>query len=186
MCVQLGHDGLACPNPSARPYHITVVDITGIHDVLVSFCACGIAGSSEHYVQLLRHSWWPATSNKPRTAVSFNVLKQYHALALQGKLSMYDFYLSLARLMDNTGTEPMKVMYLSCSALLSLTVVYARYKEFSRVVRYFRHLRCAKRAGRAYDEAGLNNTAPGECAVECPLCPHHGRNLPTDIPEDQR
>jgi hypothetical protein len=35
-----------------------------------------------------------------------------------------------------------------------------------------------KRAGRAQDPTGANGTALGELAVECPACPHPGRNLP--------
>lgn len=35
-----------------------------------------------------------------------------------------------------------------------------------------------KRAGRGHDPAGVAATAPGELAVECPACPHPGRNLP--------
>ena len=35
-----------------------------------------------------------------------------------------------------------------------------------------------KRAGQGQDPAGANATAPGELAVECPACPHPGRNLP--------
>lgn len=35
-----------------------------------------------------------------------------------------------------------------------------------------------KRAGQGQDPAGVNATEPGELAVECPACPHPGRNLP--------
>jgi hypothetical protein len=35
-----------------------------------------------------------------------------------------------------------------------------------------------KRAGRGHDPAGVDATQPGQCAVECPACPHPGRNLP--------
>jgi hypothetical protein len=35
-----------------------------------------------------------------------------------------------------------------------------------------------KRAGRGQDPAGASATALGELAVECPACPHPGRNLP--------
>ena len=43
-----------------------------------------------------------------------------------------------------------------------------------------------KRAGRGHDPAGVAATEPGDCAVECPACPHPGRNLPEgweDAPE---
>jgi hypothetical protein len=35
-----------------------------------------------------------------------------------------------------------------------------------------------KRAGRGQDPAGAGATSPGELAVQCPACPHPGRNLP--------
>lgn len=47
-----------------------------------------------------------------------------------------------------------------------------------RTVRVFRHLRMAKRAGRAHDPAGIEKTRPGELALRCPACPIPGVNLP--------
>ena len=35
-----------------------------------------------------------------------------------------------------------------------------------------------KRAGRRHDLEGIGNTSPGSLTVECPACPHPGRNLP--------
>lgn len=35
-----------------------------------------------------------------------------------------------------------------------------------------------KRAGRGHDPEGIGNTPPGSLTVECPACPHPGRNLP--------
>jgi hypothetical protein len=35
-----------------------------------------------------------------------------------------------------------------------------------------------KRAGRAHDPAGIEATSKGGLMVECPACPHPGRNLP--------
>jgi hypothetical protein len=53
-----------------------------------------------------------------------------------------------------------------------------RYPEFHRAVRIWRNLLMLKRAGRGQDPAGVSATKPGELAVECPACPHPGRNLP--------
>jgi hypothetical protein len=44
----------------------------------------------------------------------------------------------------------------------------------------FRHLRMAKRAGRAHDPAGIENTKLGDLAVQCPTCPRADVNLPPD------
>jgi hypothetical protein len=35
-----------------------------------------------------------------------------------------------------------------------------------------------KRAGRGHDPAGVAATEQGSLVVECPACPHDGRNLP--------
>ena len=37
-----------------------------------------------------------------------------------------------------------------------------------------------KRAGRGHDPQGISGTSQGELMVECPACPHPGRNLPSD------
>lgn len=56
-------------------------------------------------------------------------------------------------------------------------------------IRVWRHLKMCKRAGRGHDPAGVASTTPGGLAVECPACPHPGRNLPKGwdrVPEEQR
>jgi hypothetical protein len=61
-----------------------------------------------------------------------------------------------------------------------------RYHQFLTAIRIWRHVKMLKRAGRGHDPAGVDATQPGECAVECPACPHPGRNLPEgweDAPE---
>ena len=40
-----------------------------------------------------------------------------------------------------------------------------------------------KRAGRGHDPEGVGNTPPGSLTVECPACPHPGRNLPENWKE---
>ena len=37
-----------------------------------------------------------------------------------------------------------------------------------------------KRAGRGHNSSGVDGTSPGGLVVECPACPHPGRNLPAD------
>ena len=57
------------------------------------------------------------------------------------------------------------------------------------MVREWRHLKMAKRAGRAHDSKGIVGTGLGELAVNCPACPQPGRNLPSGwdtVPESDR
>lgn len=57
-------------------------------------------------------------------------------------------------------------------------VLQRQYVQFLRVVRWWRHLKMLKRAGRGHDPQGPNNTPPGGPAVHCPACPQLGSNLP--------
>ena len=44
----------------------------------------------------------------------------------------------------------------------------------------WRNLMALKRGGRGHDPKGVDSTSCGELLVECPACPHPGRNLPDD------
>ena len=92
------------------------------------------------------------------------MMEHYHTQSLQGKISMYDYYESLERMTDNTGTYR----------------VPARYKEFMRFATQWRHLKMLKRAGRGHDPTGVNSTRDGELAIRCPACPRPDVNLPED------
>lgn len=46
------------------------------------------------------------------------------------------------------------------------------------MVREYRHSKMVKRAGRAYDPAGVKGTPPGALAIPCRACPQPTMNLP--------
>ncbi|KAJ7089513.1 hypothetical protein C8R43DRAFT_1142184 [Mycena crocata] len=160
--VQLGHAG--CVKPRPAPENFVVLDTNSIHEVAVDFCGCSQAVlHGEPYVQLLRAGWYPATVDKPQTAATFAVLDLFHALTLQAKTTMYDFYVTLERMTNSAGLKPPH-----------------RYSEFLQMTRQYRHILLLKRAGRGHDPSGVYGTQPGECAVLCPACPRPGVNLPED------
>ncbi len=165
LTIQLGHhhDRSPCSNPLPSRSDFTVIHTNGRHPVAVSLCGCDRAGDSGSVVQqLLRFDLWPATDCEPNSTFTFELLEQYHIQSLQGKISMYDYYTSLERLTDNTGTHK----------------VQDRYKAFMHVVAQWRHLKLLKRAGRGHDPTGVEGTRPGELAVPCPACPRPDVNLP--------
>ncbi|OJT12474.1 hypothetical protein TRAPUB_10982 [Trametes pubescens] len=174
LVVQLGHrhNGTTCANPIPVRDNFSVIDINGRHVVMLAFCGCDGAGEAgDNVQQLLRFDLYPATDCEPNTAFTIALLEHYHLQSLQGKISMYDYYTTLERLTDNTGTKK----------------VVDRYKEFMRVVAQWRHLKMLKRAGRAHCPEGIKGTGPGELAVRCPACPHPGINLPDnwqDVSDD--
>lgn len=64
-----------------------------------------------------------------------------------------------------------------------------RYDQFLPCIRIWRHMKMLKRSGRAHGPEGISSTLFGECAVDCPACPHPDINLPDDwatAPEDRR
>lgn len=101
--VQLGHpDGRACR--TRHPVHASfrVIHSNGIHHVNIDCCRCD---DSDIKDQLLRIGWWPATPLAPKTAATFEVLKHFHLLNLQGKMTGYSFYRALEYQSDNTALE---------------------------------------------------------------------------------
>ncbi|TFK79058.1 hypothetical protein K466DRAFT_469378, partial [Polyporus arcularius HHB13444] len=138
---------------------ITVIHTNGLHVVNVRFCSCG---PEERRSAFLRMSWWPATALDPRTCATFGVLRQFHMLNLQGNVNIYDFYKSLEIATDNTGLED----------------VPDRAQAMTLMVRQWRHVLLAKRAGRGHDHTGIAGTCQGGLAVDCRACPKPGVNLP--------
>ncbi|KAJ6478255.1 hypothetical protein C8R45DRAFT_1101644 [Mycena sanguinolenta] len=158
--VQLGHAG--CLHLQRGREDFVVLDLGHIHNVSIDFCGC--TGRPEHRVQLLRWCWFPATHDMPKTAATLRVLEFFHIQTLQGKTTMFDFYTSLEKLTDASGT--------------SLSPPPKRYCEFLRMTRAYRNLLMLKRGGRGHEHGGVNGTKPGELAIECPACPRPGVNLP--------
>ena len=117
----LGHDGNPCTMGS--PSHdLTIIDANGWHKVQVRFCGCDASAPwHERYRQLLRMRWYPASFNRPRTAFSFDLLDTYHKITLQGKLNLYDFYLSIMQKSDNQGRSKTVVSDLQHSSSTPLT-----------------------------------------------------------------
>lgn len=107
--IQLGHtSGERCAHPQrAFGDDFVIIDVHGVHDVALDYCGCEYA--EVKHVQLLRFRLFPATSIGPKTACTFRLLEFYHLLHNQTKASGFEFYTTLARRSNNTGTEEVKV-----------------------------------------------------------------------------
>ena len=46
------------------------------------------------------------------------------------------------------------------------------------MIREWRHIKMAKRAGCGHDDTGIASTAQGEHSIPCRACPRPGVNLP--------
>ncbi|KAJ3017904.1 hypothetical protein NUW54_g473 [Trametes sanguinea] len=163
LVVPLGHEGHSCADPSTS-HEIVVYHVNGYHRVQITLCTCTgtTSGPLQVWKQYLRAGWFPATTTRPSTAFTFELLELFHHLTLQSKVNAYDFFLTLGRLTDHSG----------------LSDHPSRYKQFCHVVRLWRHLQQLKWAGRGHDPAGVEATQAGSLAVQCAACPHPGKNLP--------
>ena len=56
----------------------------------------------------------------------------------------------------------------------------------SRCVRQWRHLKDIKRGGAGHTSTAVDNLGDGALAIECPACPHPGRNLPPEWENESR
>ena len=58
-----------------------------------------------------------------------------------------------------------------------MSTLQHRYNEISLVYRMYVHLQMLKRGGGAHHPGGVESLPDGSMAVECPACPHPGRNI---------
>ncbi|KZP03688.1 hypothetical protein FIBSPDRAFT_915265 [Athelia psychrophila] len=162
--IQLGHGaGEHCVNP-VRPAgdDFVVINCNGVHAVGLDYCGC--TSAAKETIQLLRARLYPTSVQAPKTAATFNVLEFFHLLTFDSKASVFEFYHTLTRRTDNTGTFNTP----------------DRYNEYLRMMRQWCNLKMCKRAGRGHDPEGIAATKEGDCAVLCPACPQPGKNLPQD------
>jgi hypothetical protein len=105
----LGHRvGEPCANPSrAARDDFVVVDENGVHEVGLDFCDCEWADDA--VTQLLRVRWFPATTTAPKSAATFNVLELFQLLSFESKASVFEYYYTLMRRTNNTGTKKVPV-----------------------------------------------------------------------------
>lgn len=83
---------------------MVVVHTNGIHPAAIDYCGCDRAiDTGNERQQLLRCRLYPATDQDAMTCATFAALESIHMRNVQAKAGIYDLYLSLERLTDNTG-----------------------------------------------------------------------------------
>ncbi|KAG1850364.1 hypothetical protein DFJ58DRAFT_842440 [Suillus subalutaceus] len=175
----LGHGGEPCPSIGAStiyghqdervdnietgplPHYttpVTMVHSSGVFTHNVLWCQC--SGSNPQHLQLLRAGLFPASSTRPKTVFTFEVLVHFLIDALECKTSARSFFEKLTRLTNNAfpGTVP------------------DRYRELMRVSRLWRDLKNRKWFGFGHDTE--SSPGPGDLALFCPSCPQPGINMP--------
>ncbi|PPQ82072.1 hypothetical protein CVT24_009738, partial [Panaeolus cyanescens] len=164
LVTVLGHDGeTACSNP-LLPSNLLVLHTNGWNTIRVQYCGCSKSHTVSRDIQLFRARMLATSSERMRTAFTFDVMELFHELNLQAKITAYDFYHTMSN-----RSDPLK-----------LRKQPSQLNNFHRVIRIWRHLYALKRAGCAHNPQGANATQAGQTMVECPACPHPLKNLPSD------
>ncbi|KAG1717453.1 hypothetical protein EDD22DRAFT_983898 [Suillus occidentalis] len=154
---QLGHPiGVQCVNliPTFNDDFI-IINYNGVHEVGLNFCGCESA--QPHITQLLRVHLFPATTLDPKSAATFHVLEYFQMLSFESKVSAWEFYNTVARLMDNTGTRVLK----------------DRYASLLQMIREWHFMMQMKCCGQGHHPGGIQATEAGACAILCPAFRHN-------------
>ncbi|EIM83119.1 uncharacterized protein STEHIDRAFT_63972, partial [Stereum hirsutum FP-91666 SS1] len=159
--MQLGHppgESCVCFHPGNKDF--IVLHTNGIHQVAIDFCSC--YQKADHWRQLARYRWYPATPLNPQTCTTFELLRLFQTMNLQGKITTYNFYHGLVRLTDGYGIEPPP----------------DRLPSFMIMEQEWHNLLLLKRAGVGLDLSGVKGTKQGALAVQCRACPIPEVNIP--------
>ena len=149
---------------------ITIVDITGVHEIRLRFCRCKNLDDHPIADQLLQSGLFPSSFKKPMTAFTFRVLKDFDLANLEGKTDAFKYYSKLKRLSSNTFPH----------------MIIDRYRELLLVLRQWRDLQARQRNGEAFaDPVSASSQKMGALALFCPACPQPEINLPANWKEDK-
>ncbi|KAI6102536.1 hypothetical protein EV401DRAFT_1804675, partial [Pisolithus croceorrhizus] len=190
--LQLGHNGRPCPSASTGqqgeplsmneddwedideiPLHLrppmgskylTIIDVTGIHFVLVQPCQC--EGADSYHQQLFQAKLCTSTFEKPSTAFTFTVLDDFLQDNLECGTSGMNYYSKLHRLTSNVFPH----------------LVPNRYWELLRLVWQWHLLKLLK--WNSFQK-NMDWSSQGDLALFCPACLQPGINVdPSEDLED--
>ncbi|KAI6001994.1 hypothetical protein EDD15DRAFT_2192690 [Pisolithus albus] len=142
--------------PPVGSKHLTIVDVTGVHFVLVRPCQCPNAES--YPLQPFRAKLCPSTFDKPSTAFTFSVLDDFLRDNVECGTSGMNYYSKLRRVTSNVFPH----------------LVVDRYRELLRVARQWRLLKLLKWSGF---QDNMNPSKDGDLVIFCAACPQPGINV---------
>ena len=96
----LMHDGKKCPYvpEGYRGVETLIVHTNGIHKLRVIYCDC--PDKPPRAIQLVKSKLFPGTAEDPRSAFSFDLLKDFHLHTRVSKKSSYDYLRAVQRRTD--------------------------------------------------------------------------------------
>lgn len=155
--------------PIAPPFHrpapksddcgnsfVTIVDVTGIHELPLLDCACMPVQDPDR--DFMAISLFPGSFRRVKTLFTFGLLDDFRMSNLECKTTPYQYYQKLRRI--------------TCSAFPA--TVPNRYAELRRLAREWRLLKKHKWHGVGHDPTPR---PPGGLALFCAACPQPSVNL---------
>ncbi|KAI1782668.1 hypothetical protein LXA43DRAFT_1103603 [Ganoderma leucocontextum] len=153
--LAMEHGGARCPGALSEGRDFVIVHDHGIARLTIVYCCCMHAPPET--TQLMRAGLWPATWEKPRSAITLQALKIFDSLSVNAHTTAHDFIAHLERLSDVVAPDDVK----------------DRVREFRIAVRTYNFVRASRRAG--VDPSA--DLPFGALAVICPACPQPGHNM---------
>jgi hypothetical protein len=113
LVVGLYHeDGKRCPN-EGKGVQLTVLHTTGIRQMAYAQCMCRSLGSTKRRTarpaQLVANRLFPATHQEPTTAFTFEALRMYDVLNLEGHINVKQYCDGLLSLSPRKYRESLEV-----------------------------------------------------------------------------
>ena len=105
--LALEHDGHRCPGAVSEARDFVVVHEHGVARIPIVYCNCRDA--PPHTTQLMRAGLWPATWEKPRSAITLQALKTFDSLSVNAHTTAHDFIKHLEHLTDVVAPDEVKV-----------------------------------------------------------------------------
>lgn len=114
--LYLGHGTSCCPHipqtATGSPLLAFLRDTTIVHEhgvmkMPIAYCRCPFTRPEPE--QLIATGLWPATWDRPKTAITLNTLEAFYGLTLQAQVNLHDFVLYLKRCTDAVRTEEVAV-----------------------------------------------------------------------------
>jgi hypothetical protein len=96
---------------------LTIIHSTGVFTHNVLWCHCPGSNNQQH-LQLLKEKLFPASTSRPRTAFTFDVLDHFLIDALECKTSAMSFFQKLRRLTSNAFPDSIPVSHCICNDIL--------------------------------------------------------------------
>ncbi|KAI6029004.1 hypothetical protein EDC04DRAFT_2572725 [Pisolithus marmoratus] len=142
--------------PPVGSRYLTIVDVTGVHFVLV--CACQCSNADSYHMQLFQAKLCPSSFEKPSTAFTFSVLDDFLRDNVECGTSGMNYYSKLCQITSNVFPH----------------LVVDRYWELLQVAWQWRLLKLLKWSGFQDNKEGSKK---GDLAIFCAVCPQPGINV---------